>query len=155
MSPGIECQATRRGRSWVAYIPEHGLYGHGRTLKAVRDNLAEGLAFLGVSMPITLIPVTPELQLLRAADQARDAALQEAVAALAMRRATLGDIAEATGARTKRIRALLAQRTTDPTEPPGLAEPGNRDAGLVRSPVEEAVDPSRSESIGADFETAR
>lgn len=154
MNPGIECKATRRGRSWVAYIPEHGLYGHGRTLKAVRDNLAEGLAFLGVSTPVTLIPVTPELQLLRAAEQARDAALQEAVAALAMRRATMSDIAEATGARTGRIKALLAQRTTDPTEP-DRSEPGDHDTDLVQSPVEEAVDPDRPESIGTDFETAR
>lgn len=134
MNTGIECQATRRSRSWVAYIPEHGVYGHGRTLKAVRDNLAEGLTFVGVSAPVTVIPVTPGLQLLRDAEQARDAALMEAAAALAIRRATLGDIAEATGVRTRRIKELLAQRAMDSAEP-DLAATGTHDTDGAPRPL--------------------
>jgi hypothetical protein len=116
MSSVIECRATRRGRAWVAHLPEHGVYGHGRTLKAVRDSIAEGLAFVGVSAQVTLIPVTPELERLRAAQDACAAVLTDAVTALALRRTNISDIAQATGASVKRVKTLLAEHPPHPAQ---------------------------------------
>ncbi|MFF7943317.1 hypothetical protein ACFZC5_26695 [Nocardia gamkensis] len=100
MSESIECRASRRGRDWVAHVPEHGVYGYGRTLKALYDSIEDGLAHLGVTAEVTVIPVTPELENLRSMEDAYTTALREAVAALALASTTLGDIALATGAPT-------------------------------------------------------
>lgn len=117
MSETIECRASRRGRTWVVHVPEYGVYGHGRTLKAARENTEEGLALVGVTGEVTLIPVTPELEKLRSVENAYTAALIEAVAALALRRTALSDIALATGVPTKRVKRLLAEQAKDSTPP--------------------------------------
>lgn len=117
MSRTIECQATRRGRAWVVHVPEHGAYGHGRTLKLAGESVAQALALLGVTADIRLIPATPELESLRAVHETYLAALREAVGALALRRATAADIALATGAPLKQVRLLLAERAQDPAHP--------------------------------------
>lgn len=98
---------------WGAHVPEHGVYGYGRTLKAVRDSIDEGLAYIGVTAEVTVIAVTPELENLRAVQHTYTTALSEAVAALALASTPLGDIALATGAPTKQIKALLAELTAD------------------------------------------
>jgi hypothetical protein len=103
------------------HVPEHGVYGHGRTLKAARENTEQGLALVGVTAEVVIIPVTPELERLRSAEEAYMAALSEAVGALALRRTTPSDIALATGAPAKRVKLLLAGRTKDSTPP---VEPG-------------------------------
>ncbi|MFJ5851296.1 MULTISPECIES: hypothetical protein [unclassified Streptomyces] len=108
MSADIECRATRRGRLWVAHEPKDGVYGSGRTLRLVRESVEDGLALVGVSAKVRITPVTPELEALRAAEDAYTAALDAAVKALARRRATLGDIAEATGAPVARVKRFLA-----------------------------------------------
>lgn len=114
MSQSIECRAYRRGRAWVAHVPEHGVYGYGRTLKAVRDSIADGLAHVGVTAEVTVVVVTPELEKLRSVEDAYTSALREAVTALALCSTTLGDITLATGAPTTRIKALIAELTTAP-----------------------------------------
>lgn len=119
----LECRATRSGRTWVVHIPEHGVYGHGRSLKAVRQNVERALALIGVTADITVVAVTPELETLRAAEHARDEALQSAVAALVLRRVTPGDIARATGQTIPQVKATLAATSqpalgsTRPTNP--------------------------------------
>ncbi|MFD3422467.1 hypothetical protein [Streptomyces decoyicus] len=117
MSETIECQATRRGRTWVVRLPEHGVYGYGRTLKAVAKNTEQGLALVGVTAEVVIIPATPELEKLRSIDDARAAALSEAVAALALRRTALRDIALATGESARRVKLLLAELAKH-SEPP-------------------------------------
>ncbi|MCX4826900.1 hypothetical protein OG883_45520 [Streptomyces sp. NBC_01142] len=117
MSETIECRASRRGRAWVVNIPEHGVYGHGRTLKAARENTRQGLELVGVAAEITIIPMTPELEKLRSVEDAYTAALNEAVAALALRRTTLRDIALATRVPTTRVKQLLAESAKDSTPP--------------------------------------
>ncbi|QIS23717.1 hypothetical protein [Nocardia terpenica] len=122
MSESIQCQATRRGRAWVAHIPEHGVYGYGRTLKAVRESIEAGLAHVGVTAEVTVIAVTPELKNLRSAKDAYTAALREAVVALALRSTTRRDIALATEVPTKRVKALLAERSAPPANLDPAAE---------------------------------
>ncbi|MBF6339774.1 hypothetical protein IU450_28365 [Nocardia abscessus] len=114
MSESIECRANRRGRTWVAHVPEHGVYGYGRTLTAVRKSIKDGLAHVGVTAEVTIIAVTPELENLRSVEDTYTTALREAVAALALHSTTLGDIALATGAPTKRVKALHAELTAAP-----------------------------------------
>ncbi|WP_067470559.1 hypothetical protein [Nocardia amamiensis] len=114
MSESIECWANRRGRDWVAHVPEHGVYGYGRTLKAVRESVEGGLAHVGVTAEVTVVAVTPELENLRSVEDTYTTALREAVAALALASTTLGDIALATGAPIKRVKALLAELTVAP-----------------------------------------
>ncbi|MFI6308527.1 hypothetical protein ACIBEK_00060 [Nocardia fusca] len=116
MSENIECRAHRRGRAWVAPVAEHGVYGYGRTLEAVRKSIENGLTHVGVTAEVTVIAVTPELENLRSVEEAYATALREAVAALALRSATLGDIALATGVSIKRVKALLADRSTRPAD---------------------------------------
>ncbi|WP_030372381.1 hypothetical protein [Streptomyces rimosus] len=125
MSETIECRADRRGRGWTTRVPEYGVYGHGRTLKALRKNVEEGLALLDVTAEVTIVPTTPELEQLRAAEDARTAALAEAVRALALRRATLGDIALATGVPIRLVKQLLADSRNDsaPETTEGAEEP--------------------------------
>ncbi|MGW6605596.1 hypothetical protein [Streptomyces sp. NPDC055036] len=117
MSETIECRASRRGRAWVVHIPEHGVYGHGRNLKAAHENTMQGLTLAGVAAAITITPMTPELEKLRSAEDAYTAALSEAVAALALRRTTLRDIALATRVPTARVKQLLAGSTKGSTPP--------------------------------------
>ncbi|MFJ4342659.1 hypothetical protein [Streptomyces sp. NPDC088915] len=114
MSEVIECRAVRRGRLWVAHEPEHGVYGSGRTLRLVRESVEGGLAAVGVTAEVTITAVTPELEKLRAVEEARTAALIEAVKALALRKATLRDIAEATGVPAAHVKRLLAANKTAP-----------------------------------------
>ncbi|MCP2320226.1 hypothetical protein APR12_005607 [Nocardia amikacinitolerans] len=114
MSERIECRAYRRDGAWVARVPEHGVYGYGRTLKAVGDSISDGLAHIGVTAQVTVIAVTPELENLRAVQDTYTTALRAAVTALALRSTTLGDIAQATGAPTTRVKALLADRSAPP-----------------------------------------
>lgn len=109
----IECQASRRGRLWVVYIPEHGVYGHGRTLKAARESIREGLSLVSVTAEVAITPVTPELENLRSAEEAYAQALARAVAALTLQRTPVTDIALATRTPIKRVK-LLAQRA-EPT----------------------------------------
>ncbi|MFF8994054.1 hypothetical protein ACF09H_29825 [Streptomyces sp. NPDC014983] len=107
MTKKITCQALRQDQSWVAHIPQYGVYGHGTTLAALRENLKQGLALTGVSAQITLVAVTKELEALRAAEQAYSAALRRAVLSLSRQQAPSRDIAQATGAPPGEVRALL------------------------------------------------
>ncbi|MFI1884867.1 hypothetical protein [Streptomyces jumonjinensis] len=116
MSETIECRASRRGRTWVVFVAEHGVYGHGRTLKAARENTEQGLALAGVTAEVTITPVTPELEKLRSAEDTYMATLNEAVAALALRRAPLSDIALATRTSTRRVKLLLTERLTSSSD---------------------------------------
>ncbi|MFJ3793532.1 hypothetical protein [Kitasatospora sp. NPDC090091] len=118
MSTPLECRAGRRGRTWVVHVPEYGVYGHGRTLKAARESTVQGLSLVGVAAEVRLVPVTPELEALRSAESAYTAALGEAVAALALRRATVRDIALATGASVAQVRRVLAERSQVPKADP-------------------------------------
>lgn len=110
----VEVRAHRRGRQWVAHVTEHGVYGHGWTLKAAHKNTMQGLALIGIDAEVTITPVTPELEKLRALDEARAAALSEAVAALALRQTTLSDIALATESSIKHVKLVLASAAPDP-----------------------------------------
>ncbi|MEV0297013.1 hypothetical protein [Nocardia sp. NPDC050710] len=132
MSAGIECRAYRRGQTWVAHVPEHGVYGHGRTLKAVRASIIDGLAHIGVTTQVTVVAETPELDNLRSIEHAYTTALLAAVTSLALCSTTLGDIALATGAPAKRVKALLAElrvlpADVDPASTPGWAYPNDAD----------------------------
>jgi hypothetical protein len=106
----IECRATRHADTWVASVPRHGVYGHGRTLRALHSNLAQGLALVGVTTEITLVPISPELERLRRAEAAVEAALSEAVTALAAHGGTPRDIADATGVTSTRVAAALRSK---------------------------------------------
>ncbi|MFD9190308.1 hypothetical protein ACFWCA_19020 [Streptomyces phaeochromogenes] len=105
----IECRATRPSDMWVAGVPQHGVYGHGRTLRVLRSNLIQGLALIGVTTEITLVPVSPELERLRRAEAAYEAALSDAVAALAAHGGTPRDIADATRVTTTRVATLRSR----------------------------------------------
>lgn len=119
MTGVIECRAIRRGRGWVAHVPEHGVYGNGRTLKAVRESIRQGLALVGVTAEATVVAVSPELEKLRVAEDAQAEALREAVVALALRHAPLGDIAAATRVPRGRIKAILAEQRHESEHPYG------------------------------------
>ncbi|MER8103326.1 hypothetical protein [Kitasatospora sp. NPDC094016] len=127
MTETIECQASRRGRTWTVHVPEHGVYGAGRTLKAARENTEHGLAVIGVTAEVRLVPVTPELEALRAIEAARAKALSKAVVALALRRTTLGDMARATGATTRQVKLILAEQALN-------ARPADEQAPVVDAP---------------------
>lgn len=119
MSETIEGQTHRRGRAWVTHLAEHGVYAQGRTLRATEANAAQGLELIGVSTEVTLIPMTPELETLRAADEAREQALRAAVHALALRRTTRRDIALATRAPARQVKQILAEQAKkDDSQPP-------------------------------------
>ncbi|WJV49904.1 hypothetical protein [Streptomyces flavofungini] len=120
MNEPIECQAIRRGRVWAVQVPEYGVYGYGRSLKAARENTIKGLALVGGDAEIVITPVTPELEMLRAAEEAYATALKKAVSALALRRATMTDIALATRVPRGRVKQLLARNIP---EPRGRVEP--------------------------------
>ncbi len=110
----IQCQAYRRGRTWVASVPEYGAYGHGRTLKLTHDNITQALALLEITAEVTLVPVTPELEKLRAVEDLYTAALRHTVAALTLRRVSMRDIATATGVPVKQVQELLAELAATP-----------------------------------------
>ncbi|MFE7115569.1 hypothetical protein ACFU99_09120 [Streptomyces sp. NPDC057654] len=108
----IESRATRHADTWVASVPQHGVYGHGRTLRALHSNLAQGLALVGVTTEITLVPISPELERLRRAEAAYEAALADAVTTLTAHGGTPRDIADATGVTTARVAALRSKPKT-------------------------------------------
>ncbi|MEU2086867.1 hypothetical protein ABZ569_33985 [Streptomyces albus] len=110
----IECRATRHGRMWVAHEPEHDVYGNGRTLRLLRENITAGLASVGVTADVQIIPMMPELEKLRSLNAARETALRDAVTALSLRRATTSDIAQATGEPVARVKRLLAEQAKTP-----------------------------------------
>lgn len=119
MSETVEGQTHRRGRTWVTHLAEHGVYAHGRTLRATEANAVEGLELVGVRAEVTLISVTPELEALRAADDAREQALRAAVHALALRRTTRRDIALATRAPAWQVKQILSEQAKkDDSQPP-------------------------------------
>ncbi|MFJ1742502.1 hypothetical protein ACIOG4_27985 [Streptomyces microflavus] len=107
MSETITCDATRRGRTWVTHVARHGVYGQGRTLKAVRADTEQGLALVGVTAEVEITPTTPELEQLRSAEAARTEALTAAVLALSLRRVSLRDIAAATGETIRQVKLIL------------------------------------------------
>ncbi|WP_433855175.1 hypothetical protein [Streptomyces kronopolitis] len=111
MSEIIMGQAHRRGRTWVTHLAEHGVYADGRTLRATEANAVEGLELVGVRAEVTVTPVTPELETLRAADDAREQALRAAVHSLALRRTTRHDIALAARAPAWLVKQILAEQT--------------------------------------------
>ncbi|MEU7228973.1 hypothetical protein [Streptomyces chrestomyceticus] len=116
MNETIECRAERRGRVWTTRVPEYGVYGHGRTLKALRQNVEEALALVDVTVEVAVIPTTPELEKLEAARNAFTGAQEEAVRALGLRRTTLRDIASAAGVSVKRVKQILAENRTEPAD---------------------------------------
>ncbi|MEV7870118.1 hypothetical protein AB0P17_29420 [Streptomyces sp. NPDC088124] len=119
MSETVMGRAHRRGRTWVTRLAEHGVYAHGWTLRATEANAVEGLELVGVKAEVTLIPVTPELETLRAADDAREQALRAAVHALALRHTTRRDIALATRAPAWQVKQILAEQAKkDDSQPP-------------------------------------
>ncbi|MER7761571.1 hypothetical protein [Streptomyces sp. NPDC097619] len=105
----IRCPAYRRGRAWTVRIPEHGVYAHGRTLARARENALEALDLIGVPGDVQLVPTSAELEKLRAARVVVDEALTEAVRALALRHANMGDIAAATGTTRSNVKRILAE----------------------------------------------
>lgn len=111
MSEIIVCEARRRGRAWVASVPEHGVYGHGRTLKRVHEDIVAGLALAGVlAARVKVVPAGPELAALRSAREAYESALEDAVAQLAVSRASLRDMAVATGVNVPQVKRVLTAR---------------------------------------------
>jgi hypothetical protein len=111
MSNTIRCVAQRRGRMWIAAVPEFGVYGHGRTLKVLHDNLAGALALAGVPFDrVEIVPTTPELEVLREKRAAYEEAVAEAVAHMAVRRASLRDMAQAVGMTVPAVKRVLAAR---------------------------------------------
>ncbi|MGW4828906.1 recombinase family protein [Amycolatopsis japonica] len=112
MSTTVECHARWHDDMWIASIPQHGVYGSGRTLKALRDDLVRGLALLGMTVHVTLTPVSPELDRLRRAEAAYKTALADAVTALTTQGSTARDTAEATGVPITQVTALQTRPTT-------------------------------------------
>ncbi|MCG7523972.1 hypothetical protein MHW47_05890 [Streptomyces sp. OfavH-34-F] len=104
------------------------------------------MALVGEAAEVTLIPTTPELEKLRSIEAAHEAALGEAVAALALRRATLRDIATATGASTARVRLLLAEHAeiVKPARPCVVADDSSAGstASALADVVQEATPPA-------------
>jgi len=133
----IECLAVRRGRSWVVNAPEHGAFGHGRTLKTARNDIEKALALVGVTAEVTLVPVTPELTRLRSAREDYTTALGNAVLALADLGTSWSDIAEATEVPAKTLKELLDQRSTGPADLQAEAEtPPATEADCSRDDVD-------------------
>ncbi|WP_216916189.1 hypothetical protein [Nocardia noduli] len=134
MSEAVECLAQRRGRAWVGRVAAYGVYGHGPTLKALRVDIAAGLAHLDVTAPVTLVVETPELAHLRSVANDYTTALRAAVTTLALRSMPPADIALATGAPITRVKALLAERATSPTN----LDPASPLDGAERDPLDTA-----------------
>lgn len=113
---------------WVAGILQHGVYGHGSTLRALHRDLTQGLALAGVTADVVLVPSSPELERLRRAEAASQAALTDAVRALAARGHTPRDIADATGATASEVAAALRSRRKARRPQKQDAPPGARTA---------------------------
>ncbi len=107
MSRTVKCEATRCDRVWVARIPRYGVYGHGPTLRALRESLERALALIGVNVQVAVTPVIPELEPLRAAQDAYTAALRRTVRALARQQMSVNDIAAATAVPLKQVREIV------------------------------------------------
>ncbi|QNJ42016.1 hypothetical protein [Streptomyces buecherae] len=107
MSEVIKCRAARRGRAWYVDVPGLvGVYGHGRTLKRAQESIEAALTLVGESTEVALIPTSAELDALRAAEEAYETALREAVKALALRQTTRTDIAQATHVTRTAVRKI-------------------------------------------------
>jgi hypothetical protein len=130
VSETVEGRAHRRGRTWVTHLAEHGVYARGRTLRTTETNAVEGLELVGVSAEVTLTPLTPELEALRSADDAREQALRATVHALALRRTTRRDIVLATRAPAWQVKQILAERAKKDDSPPP-AESATTSEGTV------------------------
>ncbi|MER5883077.1 hypothetical protein ABT160_04540 [Streptomyces sp. NPDC001941] len=102
----VECEAARRGNIWIAHLTQHGVFGCGRTLRATRRSVEEGLALLGIAADVELTPTSPELVTLRDAEAQYARALQAAVERLSRQGATLGDTSKATRLSVKRVKVL-------------------------------------------------
>jgi hypothetical protein len=133
----IRCPAHRRGRTWVASVHERGAYGHGRTLQLTAANITQALALLGVTAEVTLVPVTPELEQLRAAEDRYTAALRQTVVALALRRVSARDIATATGVPAKRVRELLEEAEAAPHSTASDLDPAGGEHAAPAAPPEQ------------------
>ncbi|SEP54558.1 hypothetical protein [Amycolatopsis saalfeldensis] len=114
MSKTFPCQASRHGEWWVANIPQHAVYGYGRTLKALHDNITQGLSLVDVTAEVTITPTSPELDRLRRTEAAYEAALVDAATTLAAGGSTVRDIADATRVPIARIKALQATCGPEP-----------------------------------------
>jgi len=148
----IRCQTHRRGRTWVASLPELGAYGHGRTLKLTHENITQALSLLEISAEVTLVPVTPELEKLRAAHDLYTAALRHTVAALALRRVSMRDIVTATGAPAKQVQQLLAELAATPHGPSSDLETAEREPAadpVAPAATPEQPDPSAVRRLGS------
>jgi len=122
MSETVTGEAYRRARTWMVSIPEHGVYGHGRTLKAAAESTAAGLELAGVDARVELVATTTELVVMRAARAAYEEALEIAVVQLALRRTTLKDMATATGLKIAQVRRILEARAAREDESAELSE---------------------------------
>ncbi|UUV32349.1 hypothetical protein NQK81_02525 [Amycolatopsis roodepoortensis] len=112
MSTTIDCRARWHGEIWVASIPQHNVYGSGRTLNALHDDLTHGLSLMGVTAQVAITPASPELDRLRRAAAAYETALADAVTALTTQGSTVRDTAAATGVPVARVTALRARAPT-------------------------------------------
>lgn len=93
------------------------MYGHRQTLKALQDNIRQGLALVGVTAEVKITPVSPELERLRSAEAAYETALRKAVTALTAQDNTVRDIAWATGVPVTRVTVIQDKRLTRPRGP--------------------------------------
>ncbi|MFJ2745275.1 hypothetical protein ACIO3O_37085 [Streptomyces sp. NPDC087440] len=124
MSEQVEGAASRRDRKWVVHVAQHGVYGHGGTLKAARQDTMEGLGLAGVRGDLVLRVAMPEVQQLRDAEDARALALREVVAALIRCRTTVGDIALVTGESARNVKLIIEELRAVPAERPMQEESG-------------------------------
>lgn len=111
MSRIVKCEATRHEHNWVASIPKYGVYGHGPTLRALRDSLERGLTLIGVNAQVEVTPVMPELERLRSAQDAYTAALRRTIRALARQEIPPSDIALATSVPIKQVKTFIPDRS--------------------------------------------
>lgn len=118
--------ATRHGDMWVGRISQHGVYGYGRTLRALHNHLTQGLALIDVTTNVKIIPAVPGLDRLRRAEAAYEAALSDTVTTLTALGSTTRDIAEATGVPIARITALRSKPKTLRARTPRKRKPDVR-----------------------------
>jgi hypothetical protein len=109
VSKTFQCRASQHDGMWVANIPQHAVYGYGRTLKALHDNITQGLALVDVTGDVRIIPTSAELDRLRRAEAAYEAALADAATTLTSGGGTVRDVATATRVPAARIKALQAK----------------------------------------------
>ncbi|GAA1468265.1 hypothetical protein NE857_22415 [Nocardiopsis exhalans] len=117
MSEVIRCLAQRRARIWTVALTEFGVYAHGRTLAVLQENLVGAFTLAGVPFSgVEVVADTPGLEAMRAAHSTYEAALEEAVAELAVRRTPLRDMAAATGVSMAEVKRVLAARAESAEE---------------------------------------